>query len=153
MNNVTCGSVDHPLIMMTKRSALAVMVGSMLFAAAVAVVPSASAADSSSAVALMDDASCGSKTNPCPLQKWMQDNMGSKMMDGNLGAVATSFDKVATISPDASWSDWAKISKDGAAAARKGGDEGTQGAKAACKACHDKYKNDYKQKFRTKAVP
>jgi hypothetical protein len=141
MNNVTRGSVDHPIDM--KRSSAALLVGSILFAAAVAVVPSASA----------QVASCGSKTNPCPLQKWMQDNMGSKMMEGNLGAVATSFDKVATMSPDASWGDWAKISKDGAAAARKGGDEGTQGAKAACKACHDKYKNEYKQKFRTKAVP
>ncbi len=141
MNNVTCGSVDHPIDM--KRSSVAILVGSFLFAAAIAVVPSASA----------QDASCGSKTNPCPLQKWMQDNMGSKMMEGDLAAVATSFDKVATMSPDASWGDWAKISKDGAAAARKGGDEGTQGAKAACKACHDKYKTDYKQKFRTKAVP
>jgi cytochrome c5 len=84
----------------------------------------------------------------------MQDNMGSKMMDGNLDAVAASFDKVATMSPDPSWAaDWSKMSKDGASAARKGGDVGTQGAKAACKACHDKYKNDYKQKFRTKAVP
>lgn len=142
MNNVTSGSVDHPIVM--KRSAPAILIGSILFAAAIAVVPSASA---------QVDASCGSKTNPCPLQKWMQDNMGSKMMDGNLAVVAASFDKVATINPDASWSDWSKIAKDGADAARKGGDEGTRGAKAACKACHDKYKNDYKLKFRTKAVP
>ncbi len=83
----------------------------------------------------------------------MQDNVGSKLSDGNLGAVATSLDKVATMSPDPTWTDWAKFAKDGAAAARKGGDDGTQAAKAACKACHDKYKNDYKTKFRTKAVP
>jgi hypothetical protein len=99
------------------------------------------------------DAACGSKANPCPLQKWMQDNIGSKMSDGNLDAVAAGLDKVATMSPDPTWTDWAKFSKDGAAAARKGGDDGTQGAKAACKSCHDKYKSDYKTKFRTRAVP
>jgi hypothetical protein len=127
-----------------KRSGSALALGSILFAIATAFVSFSADAQ---------DASCGSKTNPCPLQKWMQDNMGSKMMDGNLDAVAASFDKVATMSPDPAWTDWAKLSKDGATAARKGGDVGTQGAKQACKACHDKYKNDYKQKFRTKAVP
>ncbi len=127
-----------------KRVGPALLIGPIVFATFTAFV---------SFDASAQDASCGSKTNPCPLQKWMQDNMGSKMMDGNLDAVAASFDKVATMSPDPSWADWSKVSKDGAAAARKGGDAGTQGAKAACKACHDKYKNDYKQKFRTKAVP
>jgi len=127
-----------------KRSGSALALGSILFAVATAFLSFSAGAQ---------DASCGSKTNPCPLQKWMQDNMGSKMMDGNLDAVAASFDKVATMSPDPAWTDWAKLSKDGAVAARKGGDVGTQGAKQACKACHDKYKNDYKQKFRTKAVP
>ena len=135
------------ITMTMKRSAGAILRsclwGAILFGAALAVVPSAQA----------QDASCGSKTNPCPLQKWMQDNVGSKMADGNLDAVATSLDKVATMSPDPSWSDWSKFAKDGAAAARKGGDAGTQGAKQACKACHDKYKNDYKTRFRTKAVP
>jgi hypothetical protein len=120
----------------------ALVVGTTLFAA-LAVPQLASA----------QDASCGSKTNPCPLQKWMQDNVGSKLADGNLAALATSLDKVATIAPDPTWTDWAKFAKDGAAAARQGGDTGTQAAKAACKSCHDKYKSDYKTKFRTKAVP
>jgi len=121
-----------------------VLWGAMSFGAAIALLPSPADAQ---------DASCGSKTNPCPLQKWMQDNVGSKLADGNLAAVATSLDKVATMSPDPSWTDWAKFAKDGAAAARTGGDSGTQGAKQACKACHDKYKSDYKTRFRTKAVP
>ena len=144
MNNERC----VPSIVMTmKRISVAMLTpvlwGAMSFGAVLAVVPSASA----------QDASCGSKTNPCPLQKWMQDNVGSKLADGNLAAVATSLDKVATMSPDPSWTDWAKFAKDGATAARTGGDSGTQGAKQACKACHDKYKNDYKTRFRTKAVP
>jgi hypothetical protein len=123
---------------------VALLLGAMSFGAVLAVMPSPAAAQ---------DASCGSKTNPCPLQKWMQDNVGSKLADGNLAALATSLDKVATMSPDPAWTDWAKFAKDGAAAARTGGDSGTQAAKQACKACHDKYKNDYKTRFRTKAVP
>jgi hypothetical protein len=129
-------------ILKMKRSGVAVLLGALSFVVAVAFVPQASA----------QDASCGSKTNPCPLQKWMQDNVGSKLADGNLAAVATSLDKVATMSPDPSWTDWAKFAKDGAAAARTG-DTGTQAAKQACKACHDKFKSDYKTRFRTKAVP
>jgi hypothetical protein len=129
-------------ISMMKRSSFAILLGAMMFGVALASVPASA-----------QDASCGSKTNPCPLQKWMQDNVGSKLADGNLAGVATSLDKVATMSPDPSWTDWAKFAKDGATAARQGGDTGTQGAKQACKACHDKYKNEYKTRFRTKAVP
>jgi hypothetical protein len=125
------------------RSTLAIALGVLLFGVSASVLPRAASADEA----------CGSRTNPCPLQKWMQDNVGSKLSDGNLDAVATSLDKVATISPDPTWTDWAKFAKDGAAAARKGGDAGTQGAKSACKSCHDKYKSDYKTKFRTRAVP
>jgi hypothetical protein len=122
---------------------VALLSGVVLFGAAAAFVPAAASADDA----------CGSKTNPCPLQKWMQDNVGSKMADGNLAVVAASLDKIATMTPDATWADWAKFAKDGATAARQGGDAGTQGAKAACKACHDKFKSDYKTRFRTRAVP
>ena len=102
--------------------------------------------------ALAEDA-CGGRTNPCPLQRWMRDNMGSKLADGKLDAVATSFDALAAMSPDPSWSDWVKLSKDGAAASRRGGDDGTRAAKAACKSCHDQYKTLYRSRFRTRAVP
>jgi hypothetical protein len=100
--------------------------------------------------AAADAASCGSKENPCPLQKWMQANIGSKMADGNLKAVAEGLDKAATLSPDPSWSEWATFAKAGADAARKGD---TPGTKAACKNCHDKFKQQYKEKYRTRAVP
>jgi hypothetical protein len=127
-----------------KRSGLAMLLGVLLAAAFAGVVPR---------IASADDAACGSRTNPCPLQKWMQDNVGSKLSDGKLDEVAASLDKVANMAPDPTWTDWAKFAKDGAAAARKGGDDGTRAAKAACKSCHDKFKTDYKTKFRTRAVP
>jgi len=103
-------------------------------------------------VASADDA-CGTRANPCPLQRWMHDNMGSKLSDGDLAAVASGFDKLAATSPDPAWADWAKLAKNGAAAARKGGDDGKRGAKAACKGCHDEYKTQYRARFRTRPAP
>jgi hypothetical protein len=127
-----------------KRSWVAMLAGTFFFAGVVG---------STAMNASVQDAACGSRSNPCPLQKWMQDNLGSKLQDGKLDDVAAGLDKVATMTPDPTWTDWSKFAKDGATSARKGGDDGTRGAKAACKSCHDKYKNDYKTKFRTKAVP
>lgn len=138
MNHLECGSVDH-----VRMKSFALLPLLVLLSAGAAFAPH---------IASADDA-CGSRANPCPLQKWMQDNVGSKMTDGNLDAVATSLDKIATMTPDPTWTDWAKLAKDGAAAARRGGDAGTLGVKAACKGCHDKFKTDYKTRFRTRPVP
>jgi hypothetical protein len=118
-----------------------VVAASVALGAAIALAPSTASADA---------AACGGKTNPCPLQKWMQDNIGSKMADGNLKDVATGLDKAASLSPDAAWGEWATIAKAGADAARKGDMPGT---KAACKNCHDKFKQQYKDKYRTRTVP
>lgn len=118
-----------------------VLGSAMAIAASLAVLPTASA-DA--------PATCGDKKNPCPMQKWMQDNIGAQMADGNLGGVATGLDKAAALSPDPSWKEWAEISKKGADAARKGD---KTGAKASCKACHDKFKQAYKDKYRARAVP
>ena len=118
-----------------------VVAASVAFGGALSFAPSIASADAPA---------CGGKTNPCPLQKWMQDNIGSKMADGNLKDVATGLDKAATFTPDPSWADWATFAKAGADAARKGD---TPGTKAACKSCHDKFKQQYKDKFRSRAVP
>jgi len=102
----------------------------------------------SSALAGDAAATCGTKENPCPLQKWMKGNMGVALAGNDLPALAKALDKAATLSPDPSW-EWASIAKTGAEAARKGD---IAGAKASCKTCHDKYKDPYKSQFRTKAV-
>ena len=94
-------------------------------------------------------AACGSKENPCPLQKWMRANMGAALAANDLASLAQSLDKIASASPDASWT-WTAIAKKGAQAAR-GGD--LKAVKAACKSCHDAYKEPYKATYRTKPAP
>lgn len=126
--------------MNARKSWVVLFAGVLLGSAVLASVPTSASAD---------DTTCGSKENPCPLQKWMRANMGAAMAAGDLPTLAKSLDKAATLSPDASWN-WGAISKAGADAARKGD---TAGAKAACKSCHDSFKDKYKAQFRAKAIP
>ena len=77
---------------MNGRWACGLVAGVMLGAAAIAAAPAASA----------DDA-CGTKENPCPLQKWMRQNMAPANASGDMAALATDFDKVSKIAPDAKW--------------------------------------------------
>ena len=99
-------------------------------------------------VASADEATCGTKDNPCPLQKWMRANMGVAAAAEDTAALGKALDKAVTMSPDPSWA-WGKIAADGAAAAKKGD---LAGAKASCKTCHDAYKEKYKSHFRAKIL-
>ena len=130
---------------MDGRWAWGLLAGIMLGAATLAVAPSASA----------DDA-CGTKENPCPLQKWMRQTMAPANASGDMASLATAFDKVSKIAPDPKWNgadakaNWDAIAKAGQAAAKA---NDAAGVKAACKSCHDSFKDKYKAQFRTKAVP
>jgi hypothetical protein len=121
------------------------LAGVVLGAAAVAAVPSVAVADNA----------CGTKENPCPLQKWMRQNMAPANASGDMPALAASLDKASTFAPDASWNgkdakaNWDAIAKAGAAAARA---NDAAAVKASCKTCHDTFKEKYKDKFRTKPV-
>ena len=57
------------------------------------------------------------------------------------------FAQIANMAPDAGFPHWASISRDGARAARAGQYDA---AKAACRACHDQYKDKYKRDLRTR---
>ena len=95
------------------------------------------AAPSASAAA----AACGTKPLPdCPLQAWMKSNTNPAVMRSDLPALATALDKIVTFAPPG-YTNWASIAKDGAAAAKAGD---LAGAKAACRSCHDQYKQKYK---------
>jgi hypothetical protein len=127
---------------MKKRSWLLLLASVMVGAAALGALPM------TASTASADDAACGGKENPCPLQKWMRTNMGPALANNDMPGLAKALDHAAGFSPDASWT-WAQMAKAGAEAARKGD---VAGAKASCKSCHDAYKDKYKTQFRTRPV-
>jgi hypothetical protein len=91
---------------------------------------------------------CGDKGQPpCPMQKWMKENMAPAAANGDADALAKAFDYVASHAP-AGYSDWSKIAKSGGDAAKA---KKVEDAKKACKNCHDEYKNKYKDEMRDKA--
>jgi hypothetical protein len=132
---------------MNGRIAWGLIAGIVLGAAAIAAAPTPASADG---------ATCGSKENPCPLQKWMRQNMSAAMTAGDMAALATAFEKAAKLAPDPTWNgadpkaSWDAIAKVGLAAAKA---NDTAAVKATCKGCHDAYKDKYKASFRTKPVP
>ena len=83
------------------------------------------------------------------MQKWMKDNTSAASQAGDLPALATALDKIVGMAPPG-YTNWASISKDGAAAARAGN---LDGAKASCTECHKQYKNKYKTELRTRPLP
>ena len=131
---------------MNGRWSWGVVAGILLGAAALGAAPMASA----------DDGTCGTKENPCPLQKWMRQNMAAANSSGDMAALATDFDKVSKMAPDPKWNgsdakaNWDAIAKAGIAAAKA---NDAAAVKAACKSCHDTFKDKYKAQFRTKPVP
>jgi hypothetical protein len=123
--------------MTTTKFYLGVAIGAALLGA-LALTPRAASADA-----------CGTTDNPCPLQKWMRSNMGTPLASGDLGALGTAFDHVASLSPDPSWAAWAQAASAGSAAAKN---KDIAGVKAACKTCHDGFKDKYKAQFRVRPV-
>jgi hypothetical protein len=123
---------------MTAKICLGVAITAALLGA-LALAPRAASAD--------PPASCGTTDNPCPLQKWMRGNMGTPLASGDLGALGTAFDHVAGLSPDPSWAAWGQAASAGSTAAKN---KDMAGVKAACKTCHDSFKDKYKAQFRTR---
>jgi len=90
---------------------------------------------------------CGEKDKPpCPMQAWMKANMAPAAANGDAAALAKAFEYVASHAP-AGFSDWSKIAKSGAEAAKA---NKIDDAKKACKTCHDQYKSKYKEEMRDK---
>ena len=91
---------------------------------------------------------CGTKLNPCPLQKWMRGNIATATTANDTQALARALDRAATFSPDASWR-WAEIAKTGAEFARQGD---MSAARKSCKGCHELYKPSWKANYRARAI-
>jgi hypothetical protein len=79
----------------------------------------------------------------------MRANMGASLAAGDTDALGKALDHVAALSPDPTWTTWSTMAKQGSAAAA--GKDMT-GVKAACKSCHDAYKDKYKTQFRARPV-
>jgi hypothetical protein len=78
----------------------------------------------------------------------MRQNVAPALAGRDGKALAVALDKVAALSPDASW-EWSAMSKGAADEARKGN---VQEARLVCQLCHNKYKPAYKDKHRGRPV-
>lgn len=112
--------------------------------------PSASASASASkpippAPAAPVAAACGTKDNPCPMQKLMR---GPIAVASTPEALEGAFRRVAALSPNGGWQ-WTAIAQKGAELAKSGD---TAGAKKQCKTCHDQYRDAYKSQYRGRKI-
>lgn len=101
------------------------------------------------------EAACGGDGQPpCPLQGWMEQHMQPPFEKEDLKALAAALEKAAKFAPDPKWNEgpnsWAKIANDAAAAAKAGD---FKAARASCKSCHKAWRKQYRDQFRTKALP
>jgi hypothetical protein len=86
-----------------------------------------------------------------PLGKWMKQNMGAALAEQDFATLQKSFGFVAGKPPPSSeYAQWSTFAKSGEAAAAK---QNLAGVKAACKQCHDTYKEKYKKEFATQPFP
>jgi hypothetical protein len=124
------------------------IVGAVALAAPLA-APRLASADGTTPAPAPAPAACGTSDNPCPLQKWMRANLGAALSAGDNDALGKAFDHLPGLAPDPSWTTWAQFAKQGSTAAAA---KDSAGVKAACKACHDGYKDKYKAQFRARPV-
>jgi hypothetical protein len=96
-----------------------------------------------------EPADCGPKSELCPLQRLMRDDIANAVVANDGARLAAALDRVTAVSPEPSWG-WATISRAGAAAARAG-DLGA--ARQACAKCHEDYKARWRESYRTRMVP
>ena len=88
---------------------------------------------------------CGSRTDPCPMQRFMHGALATAHTAETLTAA---FTRVAGMSPDPAWS-WVAIATRGADLANAGD---LAGAKAQCGACHAAYREPYRARYRSRAL-
>jgi cytochrome c553 len=69
-------------------------------------------------------------------------------MTSSLPKLATALETIATFAPPG-YTNWASIATDGASAAKNGD---LTAAKAACRSCHEQYKQKYKAELRARKI-
>jgi hypothetical protein len=78
----------------------------------------------------------------------MKSNTSPAMTAQDFGALATALEKIVSFAP-AGYTNWVSISKDGADAARA---QTLDGVKAACRGCHNQYKEKYRKEMRDRPI-
>jgi cytochrome c553 len=87
---------------------------------------------------------------PCPLQAYMRVNVATPLASNNVEALATGLDRVRRFAPDPTWTSWASFAAEGAAAARA---RDVPRARAACKGCHEAWRDKYRATYRALPLP
>ena len=82
------------------------------------------------------------------VQVWKH-NTAAAMSAADFPALATALDQIAGFAPPP-YTNWASISRDGAAAARA---QNVDAVKGSCRGCHDQYRTKYRTEMRTRPVP
>ncbi len=109
--------------------------------------------------AMKVDPKCGGEDNPCPLEKWMTNNVGEASENEDLKRMAADLDQIARLAEayplPKKWNEgkdaWTKIASDGAKAARAGD---FKLARKSCKGCHKPWRKLFqKSEFRTQPLP
>ena len=92
---------------------------------------------------------CGPRNEGCPLQRYMRGWVSIATANDDEASLAIALDRIAAFSPDPAWS-WASVSRQGAAAARRGN---LAEAKKSCETCHSLYRPAWRASYRTRTVP
>jgi hypothetical protein len=93
--------------------------------------------------------SCGASGLPdCPLQGWMKANALRAMSAGDLPRLETAFDRIASFEVSG-YPEWKSIAASGKRAAVEGD---LEGARRACKQCHDAYRAKYREARRAQPL-
>jgi len=97
----------------------------------------------------VEQATCGQPgLLPCPLQRFMRENVAAPLARGETKAIGASLRKVATIGPS-EFTSWSAIASQGAGAAEQGD---TTALRSACNACHQAYRAAYRAKYRARPI-
>jgi hypothetical protein len=110
--------------------------------------PTATASPQPTSSATAKKYDCGEKgQKPCPMQGWMKTVMGTAASSGDGAKLADALN-IAAGKPPKGMDQWTALAKAGAAKAKA---NDIDGAKLACKQCHDLYKEEYKLTMRDHA--
>jgi hypothetical protein len=98
---------------------------------------------------------CGERGQPkCPLEAWMEEEVEAAAEAGDAGRLAAAYEKMARFAPEPSWNEgpnaWQAIAEAAAAKARAGD---LRGARAACKQCHQAWRERYRAEHRARPLP